>query len=68
VSGQILGAGAQRFTRLFIAETPGYVYPGPGSPSIEDVAENWATICDEAGYYVPADLHDWSKHFMAHRV
>jgi hypothetical protein len=37
-----------------------------GPPTIEDVAENWTSINDEAGYYVPADLMDWSATFMAH--
>jgi NAD(P)-dependent dehydrogenase (short-subunit alcohol dehydrogenase family) len=67
VSGEIFGAGAGRFTRLFIAETPGYVHSGSDRPTIEDVADNWDTICDQAGYYVPLDLHDWSAHFMSHR-
>ena len=35
-------------------------------PTIEDVADNWATINDETGYYVPADLTAWSAAFMAH--
>ena len=55
VSGEIYAAGAGRFARIFIASTPGYVHAGP-EPTIEDVAENWATINDETGYYVPADL------------
>ena len=57
VSGEIYAAGAGRFARIFIASTEGYVHPGP-EPTIEDVAENWATINDETGYYVPADLAD----------
>jgi NAD(P)-dependent dehydrogenase (short-subunit alcohol dehydrogenase family) len=66
-SGEILGAGARRFTRLFIAETPGYVHPGESRPTIEDVADHWAEIVDQEGFYVPVDLFDWSAHFMAHR-
>jgi NAD(P)-dependent dehydrogenase (short-subunit alcohol dehydrogenase family) len=65
VSGEIYSAGAGRFARIFIASTEGYVHPGP-EPTIEDVAENWATINDETGYYVPADLIAWSAAFMAH--
>ena len=41
--------------------------PTTEQPTIEDIAENWAAINDEAGYYVPADLMDWSAHYMAHR-
>ncbi len=65
VSGEIYAAGAGRFSRIFIASTPGYVHAGP-EPTIEDIAQNWATINDETGYYVPIDLVDWSAAFMAH--
>jgi hypothetical protein len=65
VSGEIYAAGAGRFARIFIASTVGYVHPDP-EPTIEDVAENWATINDERGYYLPADLMDWSATFMSH--
>jgi hypothetical protein len=65
VSGEIYAAGAGRFARIFIASTEGYVHPTP-EPTVEDVAENWATINDETGYYIPADLMGWSAAFMAH--
>ncbi len=65
VSGEIYAAGAGRFARIFIASTEGYVHPAP-EPTIEDVAEHWATINDETGYSVPADLMGWSAAFMAH--
>jgi len=65
VSGEIYAAGAGRFARLFIASTEGYVHLG-SAPTIEDVAEHWATINDETGYSVPADLMDWSATFMRH--
>jgi NAD(P)-dependent dehydrogenase (short-subunit alcohol dehydrogenase family) len=65
VSGEIYAAGAGRFARIFIASTQGYVHATP-EPTMEDVAENWATINDETGYYVPADLTAWSAAFMAH--
>jgi NAD(P)-dependent dehydrogenase (short-subunit alcohol dehydrogenase family) len=65
VSGEMYAAGAGRFARMFIATTPGYVHPGP-SASIEDIAEHWTAINDEAGYYVPKDLMGWSASFMAH--
>ncbi len=67
VSGEIYLAGAGRFARIFIASTEGYVHPQPDRPTIEDVADHWDSINDEAGYYKPADLMDWSKHYMAHR-
>lgn len=65
VSGEIYVAGAGRFARIFIASTVGYAHSGT-EPTIEDVADNWAAINDESGYYVPADLSDWSATFMAH--
>jgi len=65
VSGEIYTAGAGRFARLFIASTDGYVHRH-GEPSIEDVAEHWASINDETGYFVPTDLMDWSAAFTAH--
>jgi len=65
VSGEIYAAGFGRFARIFIASTEGYVHAGP-EPTMEDVAENWATINDEAGYYIPVDLTAWSAAFMKH--
>jgi NAD(P)-dependent dehydrogenase (short-subunit alcohol dehydrogenase family) len=65
VSGEAYAAGAGRFARLFIASTVGYLHPEP-EPTIEDVAQNWETINDQAGYYLPADLIDWSATFTAH--
>jgi NAD(P)-dependent dehydrogenase (short-subunit alcohol dehydrogenase family) len=65
VSGEIYAAGAGRFARIFIASTPGYLHPGP-DPTIEDVAEHWAAINDEAGYDVPTDPLVWSAAFTAH--
>jgi len=64
-SGEIYAAGFGRFSRIFIASTEGYVHPTP-EPTIEDVAQHWAAINDETGYYVPADLVAWSKASMAH--
>jgi NAD(P)-dependent dehydrogenase (short-subunit alcohol dehydrogenase family) len=63
VNGEIYTAGGNRFARLFIASTPGYV---SGDPTIEDVAAHWQSINDETGYFVPTDLMDWSAAFTAH--
>ncbi len=65
VSGEMYAAGFGRFARIFIASTEGYVH-GSLEPSIEDVAQHWAAINDESGYYIPADLMSWSAAFMAH--
>jgi NAD(P)-dependent dehydrogenase (short-subunit alcohol dehydrogenase family) len=64
-SGEIYAAGAGRFSRIFIATTPGYLHTG-SQPTIEDVARHWTAINDESGYVVPADLMDWSSTFTAH--
>jgi NAD(P)-dependent dehydrogenase (short-subunit alcohol dehydrogenase family) len=64
-NGEIYAAGFGRFARIFIAESPGYV-EAARMPTIEDVAEHWSAINDEAGYFVPDDLVGWSKVFMAH--
>ncbi len=65
VSGEIYAAGAGRFARIFIASTEGYVQTD-GDPTIEDVADHWAAINDESGYYIPTGLIDWSTHFTGH--
>lgn len=65
VTGEIYAAGAGRFSRIFLATTPGYLHSG-GAPSIEDVVAHWGEINDEAGYRVPVDLMDWSDDFTAH--
>ena len=65
VTGEIYVAGAGRFSRLLLATTPGYLHEG-AAPTIEDVAASWATINDESGYYVPADLIRWSAEFLSH--
>ena len=66
VSGEVYAAGAGRFARIFIAQTEGYVHPTL-DPTVEDVAEHWAAINDEAGYSIPADLMGWSAAFLAHQ-
>jgi NAD(P)-dependent dehydrogenase (short-subunit alcohol dehydrogenase family) len=65
VNGEIYTAGGGRFARVFIGVTEGYLAATP-QPTIEDVAEHWAAINHEAGYYVPADLNAWSAGFLAH--
>lgn len=64
VSGEIYTAGAGRFARLFLASTEGVVVEG--TPTVEDVADHWAAINDEVGYFVPADLPHWSARFTGH--
>lgn len=65
VSGEVFAAGAGRFTRIFVAETDGWV-AGSGAPTLEDVAANWDAITDPSGYRIPADLPGWSADFLRH--
>lgn len=65
-SGEVFTSGAGRFARLFFASTPGWVHDGEHVPTIEDIAEHWDQIGDEAGYEVPTDLMAWSRSFLAH--
>ncbi|MGH9017499.1 MAG: SDR family NAD(P)-dependent oxidoreductase [Acidimicrobiales bacterium] len=65
VSGEMYAVGARRFSRMFIACTPGYLHPG-ADPTVEDVVAHFAEVNDETGYQVPADLGDWSSSFLAH--
>lgn len=65
VTGEMYAAGAGRFGRIVIAQTPGYVHPGPGV-TVEDVAEHWAAINDPTASWVPTDLMGWSAAFTAH--
>jgi NAD(P)-dependent dehydrogenase (short-subunit alcohol dehydrogenase family) len=66
VNGEILVAGGGRFARWFLGITPGWVHEGDGVTPLEDIAEHWEEINDEAGYYVPTSLNDWASKFMAH--
>jgi NAD(P)-dependent dehydrogenase (short-subunit alcohol dehydrogenase family) len=65
VTGEAYAAGAGRFSRIFIASTPGHLHEG-GPPTIEDVAAAWDEINAEPGYTVPTDLLHWSDEFTSH--
>lgn len=54
-SGEIITAGAGRVTRVFVAETPGYFNR---ALTADDVRDQWAVICDEDGYIVPATMSE----------
>lgn len=65
VSGEVYAAGAGRFSRIFLAATPGYLVEGR-TPTPEDVAAHWDEINDGTGFVVPADLMAWSAAFLRH--
>ena len=66
VNGEILVAGGHRFARWFLGVTPGYLSPGEGTPTPEEIAGHWDEVNDPAGYYVPRDLRDWASRFLGH--
>lgn len=65
VTGEMYAAGAGRFARILLAQTPGFVHHG-AVPTVEDIAEHWDAINDERGFVVPTDLIAWSSTFLAH--
>jgi hypothetical protein len=67
VSAGIYLAGGGRFARLFLAATDGYLHPDADKPTLEDVADHWTAINDEAGYYVPTSTLNWAARYMSHR-
>ncbi len=67
VSGEIYTAGAGRFARLFLASTPGYVHAGTAAhPRPKTSRSTGRRSTTRAGYFVPADLMDWSRRFLSH--
>ncbi|MBB3665500.1 NAD(P)-dependent dehydrogenase (short-subunit alcohol dehydrogenase family) [Prauserella sediminis] len=67
VSGEVYAAGMGRCTRVFIAETEGWVHTGGTRLTVEDIAANWKAINDESSYHIPVDLHGWTASFLSHR-
>ena len=66
VSGEIYAAGAGRFAPHLHRVRPRATSTRRRRRRSRTSREHWATINDETGYYVPADLMGWSAAFMAH--
>lgn len=60
VSGEAFVSGMCRYSRLFIAETAGYVHPHEDLTP-EDIVEHWDEIMDESGAEPVADVMAWSE-------
>lgn len=60
-TGRVFSVGGGRVAEVFIAETPGFY---KDDLSLEDVAENFATITARDGYSVPANLNEETGLFM----
>jgi NAD(P)-dependent dehydrogenase (short-subunit alcohol dehydrogenase family) len=58
VQGEVLMAGMRRYSRLFLAETDGYVHDGL-DVSPEVLIEQWDTICDPSGHETVESTDSW---------
>jgi NAD(P)-dependent dehydrogenase (short-subunit alcohol dehydrogenase family) len=58
VQGEILMAGMRRYTRLFLAETEGFVHDGI-DVSPESLAEQWGTICATTEHEIVESTERW---------
>ncbi len=58
VQGEILMAGMRRYSRLFLAETDGYVHDGL-DVSPELLIEQWDTICDSRDHETVESTDSW---------
>ncbi len=56
--GEILMAGMRRYSRLFLAETDGYVHDGL-DVSPELLIAQWGTICASRGHEAVESTDDW---------
>lgn len=59
VEGEVLMAGMRRYSRLFLAETGGYVHAGL-DVTPELLAERWDTICDPSDHETIESTESWS--------
>lgn len=58
VNGQAFSAGGNRFGRVFIAVADGWVHPGTGCASAEDIEAHLSEIQDLSRYAMPATSLD----------
>jgi NAD(P)-dependent dehydrogenase (short-subunit alcohol dehydrogenase family) len=61
-TGRVYSVGGGRVAEVFIAETVGYTNTAGLTP--EDLRDHWATVTDQAGYAVPANLADETALFL----
>ena len=62
-TGRIFSVGGGRVAEIFIAETPGFFN---AELSLEDVRDQWDTICNRDGYAVPANMPEELGLFAPH--
>src|SRR5919206_340203 len=51
---EIFSVGGGKYSRIFVAETPGWFAGKGAQPTVEDVAEHIGEIRAEEGYTIPA--------------
>lgn len=56
VTNEIVASTGTNVSRLFLASTRGYTGAGI---TPETVRDNWQTVCDEAGYFVPRSTAEY---------
>ena len=62
-TGRIFSVGGGRVAEIFIAETQGFFN---AALSLEDVRDQWDTICNRDGYAVPANMPEELGLFAPH--
>ena len=58
IEGEVLMAGIRRYSRLFVAETDGYVHDGL-DVSPELLIEQWDAICDPSEHEIVESTDSW---------
>jgi NAD(P)-dependent dehydrogenase (short-subunit alcohol dehydrogenase family) len=61
VSGEVYSVGGGRVARVFIGETKGYY---KADLSMEDIRDNWKTIRNTDGYFVPSNIGEETAYYM----
>jgi NAD(P)-dependent dehydrogenase (short-subunit alcohol dehydrogenase family) len=59
VQGEVLMAGMRRYSRVFLAETDGYVHDGL-DVTPEVLVERWDTVCDASANEILGGTEGWS--------
>jgi NAD(P)-dependent dehydrogenase (short-subunit alcohol dehydrogenase family) len=61
VSGEVYSVGGGRVARVFIGETKGFY---KSDLSMEDIRDNWKTIRNTDGYFIPSNIGEETAYYM----
>ena len=61
VSGEVYSVGGGRVARVFIGETKGFY---KSNLSMEDIRDNWKTIRNTDGYFIPSNIGEETAYYM----